>query len=461
MVGDYGDRMPPSQSRPMVNQLGDMLRRIKTGGSANIGAQGQPLSPFEPRVPLTEAADTPAARVVYDVRDFGAVGDGVADDAEALQTAITEAAASGGGLVWLAAGQYRCKSTVNLAPGVSLGGENYLASWIVVDGAHVGLNYSPGVLTELGIVIENLRIIGGPIGGTVTATTLVNLQNCRSVVIRNCNIRDTTVHAVALNFCFNVRVESCPMESFAQDGIHVVASNSGVVDNSEFHANTGPNAAWDNAISLDSCSCWTIVNATMEANGLGVNGLKLKDCGTVVLVGSFIEQLVGPAVDATTGVVNGFTALGNNVHTVNSVAWDFSGANAHRGVTIENNRAQVPNGGTIFAPGAATAFSFRFNLDAAISGALAGFVAGFTASLTDVVLETNQRQAGSFDVATAYKVAGTQVVAARRTGWTAATGTASRGTFATGTVTLNGAGGLAEHVKALIDDLIAHGVIGA
>jgi hypothetical protein len=52
----------------------------------------------------------------------------------------------------------------------------------------------------------------------------------------------------------------------------------------------------------------------------------------------------------------------------------------------------------------------------------------------------------------------TQVVSTRRTGWTAPTGTPTRTTFTTSTVTLTG---LAERVKALIDDLIAHGLIGA
>jgi len=54
----------------------------------------------------------------------------------------------------------------------------------------------------------------------------------------------------------------------------------------------------------------------------------------------------------------------------------------------------------------------------------------------------------------------TQVVGARKAGWTAATGTATRTTFATSTVTLSQ---LAEHVKALIDDLISgtgHGLLG-
>jgi hypothetical protein len=52
----------------------------------------------------------------------------------------------------------------------------------------------------------------------------------------------------------------------------------------------------------------------------------------------------------------------------------------------------------------------------------------------------------------------TQVLSTRRTGWAAATGTATRSTFDAGTVTTPQ---LAERVKALLDDLTAHGIIGA
>jgi hypothetical protein len=53
---------------------------------------------------------------------------------------------------------------------------------------------------------------------------------------------------------------------------------------------------------------------------------------------------------------------------------------------------------------------------------------------------------------------GVKLLAARDTGWTAFTGTASKGGFATGTVTLTQ---LAQVVKALQDALTAHGIVGA
>jgi hypothetical protein len=59
---------------------------------------------------------------------------------------------------------------------------------------------------------------------------------------------------------------------------------------------------------------------------------------------------------------------------------------------------------------------------------------------------------------TQFNIGATKILGNRTTGWTAATGTSTKTTFATSTVTLPQ---LAERVKALIDDLIAHGLIGA
>ncbi len=61
------------------------------------------------------------------------------------------------------------------------------------------------------------------------------------------------------------------------------------------------------------------------------------------------------------------------------------------------------------------------------------------------------------DTTESYQVDGTQVVKNRSTGWTSPTGTQTRTGFATATVTTEV---LAQHVHALIDDLIVHGMIG-
>jgi hypothetical protein len=67
---------------------------------------------------------------------------------------------------------------------------------------------------------------------------------------------------------------------------------------------------------------------------------------------------------------------------------------------------------------------------------------------------------GAIDVSNGatFTVNGIQVLGPRKPGWGAPTGTATRSTFDTGTVTVSA---LAERVKALIDDLTSHGAIGA
>lgn len=65
--------------------------------------------------------------------------------------------------------------------------------------------------------------------------------------------------------------------------------------------------------------------------------------------------------------------------------------------------------------------------------------------------------AGIVAAGTEYRVGATKVVESRKTGWGAPTGAATRTTFDTATVTLPQ---LAERVKALIDDLTTHGLIG-
>jgi hypothetical protein len=65
---------------------------------------------------------------------------------------------------------------------------------------------------------------------------------------------------------------------------------------------------------------------------------------------------------------------------------------------------------------------------------------------------------GNINTTGTYRVNNNIVVGARRTGWGIPSGTAARTTFATSSVSLEA---LAQRVKAIIDDLRVHGLIGA
>jgi hypothetical protein len=130
---------------------------------------------------------------------------------------------------------------------------------------------------------------------------------------------------------------------------------------------------------------------------------------------------------------------------------DFAGAISAPALVLASDLA-LDHGGT----GASSAAAARANLGlGSIATQAANAVAiggGTIAGLASLGV------AGTADVSGHYRVGGVQVTGARRTGWSAPGGTASRASFETGAVTTVQ---LAQRLKALIDDLIAHGLIGS
>jgi hypothetical protein len=79
--------------------------------------------------------DPPAPATIVNVRDYGAVGDGVASEYAAVAAAIT-ALGGGGGVVYFPAGTYLLHSTVSVPAGVVLRGERSSATTLRWD--HLG-----------------------------------------------------------------------------------------------------------------------------------------------------------------------------------------------------------------------------------------------------------------------------------------------------------------------------------
>lgn len=93
---------------------------------------------------------------MYDVKVYGAVGDGSTADNAAIQNAINDAHSAGGGSVFFPPGNYRITaSAIELKAGVKLLGEGY-GSLITLDrSGALGIN-----VTGTNASIQNLRIQG-------------------------------------------------------------------------------------------------------------------------------------------------------------------------------------------------------------------------------------------------------------------------------------------------------------
>ena len=98
-------------------------------GVPACGGDTPPPSPSPSPVTAVPTATPPDS--AYDVRDYGARGDGTTDDSAAL-TAAVAAAATDGGLVYLPAGTYPYPGNdgLDLPDGVKLRGESAATSWL-------------------------------------------------------------------------------------------------------------------------------------------------------------------------------------------------------------------------------------------------------------------------------------------------------------------------------------------
>lgn len=204
--------------------------------------------------------------------------------------------------------------------------------------------------------------------------------------------------------------------------------------------------------NLDIAGASAVFSGTVQGNFLNITGDA--DIATNLQVGGGGQGVVG----ILDGGPSGQTANGN----VDSIVIDGDGNTGISLLGIGTSIHQIRFGRAGAGMNAVGGFSYTHSNDtlSVVAGnttSAIGTVILSTAGTTRVTLTTTTLTSTLGITAPSYTVGANQVVGSRKTGWTAATGTATRTTFATASVTLPV---LAEHVKALIDDLIAHGLIG-
>jgi polygalacturonase len=239
-------------------------------GGAVIGFSGQ-----------ANAAEAGPARLVYDVRAFGAAGDGKAIDSPAINRAIDAAAGAGGGTVYFRAGDYLCYS-IHLKSKVAI----YLEQGATIVAADPSSSQDPAQSYDAaesnkpweayqdyghnhwhnsliwGEGIEGVSICGpgliwgkglsrgwgaGPVAEHAgVANKAIALKNCRNVLLRDFSILhgghfgvlatgvdnltidnlkiDTNRDGMDVDCCRNVRISNCSVNSPWDDGICLKSS---------------------------------------------------------------------------------------------------------------------------------------------------------------------------------------------------------------------------------------------
>ena len=130
-------------------------------------------------------------RQTFNIKDYGAVGNGVADDTLAVQRAIT----ASDGVIIIPAGTFMI-DPVTLTAGKQLIGLNRETSILKLRTALAG-NGMINATAQENIVVENLTIDGGSLVGTKNG--LINFYGCHKARIENNNFINTDQFAIACN----------------------------------------------------------------------------------------------------------------------------------------------------------------------------------------------------------------------------------------------------------------------
>lgn len=227
--------MSASRPGPLSRRrfLGDSAR--VAGGLAGTIAAGAAIERGAWASDGPAGANGTTRRIVFDVRDYGAIGDGDHDDTTALQAALDDAARLGGGIVHLPAGTWRSgtltlrsRTIVDLGPGCVLrasdddedfSGREALpfdtdSDHETTDFAHallVGQQVERIAITGTGIIDMDRRRRGGP--------KAIALKKCRFVTVSGVTIMHSPNYNVSLAGCEDALIDGVVIRHGYSDGI--------------------------------------------------------------------------------------------------------------------------------------------------------------------------------------------------------------------------------------------------
>jgi hypothetical protein len=189
---------------------------VNSDGSLNIDRLGQNVDDI--RDHTSELAD-----IAINVKKYGAIGDGVADDSIAIQDAINYLSGLGGGTLLFPDGIYLCKSRVIAESGIIYSGTGFQS--VIKKGAD-GIIAFDVPSTSSNIKIENLRFDGNKVNLPSSASVLV--IRGANVVVENCWTHDNAPNGIHIEpSATNVIVKNCVSYNNTYHGIASIGGGTG------------------------------------------------------------------------------------------------------------------------------------------------------------------------------------------------------------------------------------------
>lgn len=208
---------------------------------------------------VTYSSNVPRAGYFIDVRDYGAVGDGVTDDTAAIQAAV-DALPTNGGEVYIPAGTYKTTSPITLKRGTTLRGSSRWGSIIYNYGDDDAIYALSGTVRNARqITVADLKIADGVVGRTGGAGIHLDSDpdgQGTSYDIKRVDI-DGHFDGIKVKDSIVAVVEDCRINSCLNDGFCSVGTGNAINLTGVYSASAGGhgfNIRGTNYCSLTNCA---------------------------------------------------------------------------------------------------------------------------------------------------------------------------------------------------------------
>jgi hypothetical protein len=372
----------------LVTAKGDLLVATAAASLARlaVGARGQVLVPDPSMAAGVKWAFLSALGHAFNVRDYGAVGNGVTDDAAAIQAA-SAAAAAVSGTVFFPPGTYLSGSTLTIASdSVRWQGSGYQITTIKGPDGSIVLDVGNGTSQNHYIALADLTLTRQTAGGAITVrlrkqdqvridncsiaggTTCLDMSQCIASVVSGCGIYSQTAYAVRVDnsdqVAFNANLFETNFSSTAthfrvESGNKSITIDGNIMSTGQYaiFADGGPsnditvtgnnvencdNGFFIAPLGASASKRWTIVGNTLRGKAAGGSeGVRLYGADNVVVgntitnyttsvnesgAGAANNLVVGNRVDASINVTSAGSVVGPNLGSgAITVAGDISG----------------------------------------------------------------------------------------------------------------------------------------
>jgi len=394
---DSGSKVPVAQIPDLsASYAAKSVETSKLDASQKGAASGVASLDSGTKIPVAQIPDAvkpdnsgkPVGKgeLMFNVKDYGAKGDGATDDATSVQNTIT--AAAGGGIVYFPPGTYNIGSPLSLT-----------ASNIQLRGAGQSsvLRVPPGNSTSNALIyrvtgawVENVSVTDLRFEGRweefnsqiVGANGLITMKFVRGLRIERCYLKNSRAFSLNINNCDDVTVADSRFENGARDFIAVWGTPRISIINNKLNHND------DDGISVNieatGLTAPSRAQVTITGNHLSDTGpIRTQAPKGVVITGNTLSRTRGmgiylgvlnaTATDLSTGHSN--IIQGNVIRDVIDRQWNIDGAmgsvNLRTYILVESLVPQ--NGGLAAVPGqvssgaAVAPYDYNYNL-ATVSG---------------------------------------------------------------------------------------------